>query len=278
MRRVYFKSVLSLIAVIVATITFGCSHQSENSMTKPVIDSDTVVMNVNNNTLTSDTTPNNNGRDSIDSLTIPKDKLITREEYMRLPYKEQKRYRYETTIDIYQCTITDNEVKSAIINYLYTIDENKKKGDLTISNQGQWLSAYHWTLSTFPIDVTNDINKMVSYTILNNRIIYIVSLIDIFDEPWLKVNRDITKKYKIWLTYDFVPFWAFFDDGYPSEPVYFFDKDYERKYYQGLESKRNDVDIFRHKEAVVTTFDRDSAAVSAKNDTINTVIYNDSEQ
>lgn len=278
MRRVYFKSVLSLIAVIVAAITCGCSHHSDNSMTKPVIDSDTVVMNVSNNTLTSDTTTNNNGRDSIDSLTIPKDKLITREEYMRLPNKEQKKYRYETTIDIYQCKITDNEVKSAIVNYLDNIDEKKRKGDLTISNQGSWLSAYHWTLSTFPIDFTDDIKKMVSYTILNGKIIYIVSLINIFDESWIKVNPDITRKYKVSLTYDFVPFWAFFDDGYPSEPVYFFDKNYERKYYQALEAEQNEANVIRHKDAVVTSFDRDSAAVSAKNDTINTVIYNDSVQ
>lgn len=251
-------SMSPLIAVIVGVILLGCSHRSDYNVRKTVIDSDTVVMNVSNNTLTSDTTTNNNGRDSIDSLTIPKDKLITREEYMRLPYKEQKKYRYETTIDIYQCTITDNEVKSAIVSYLDTMNESKKKKDLTISNQGSWLSAYHWALTTFPMDKTDDIKKMVSYTIINGRIIYIVSLIDIFKEPWIKVNTNITRNYKVWLTYDIVPFWTFFDDGYPSEPVYFFDKDYERNYYQGLKSEENNVNVVKLKETVVKFSDSDS--------------------
>lgn len=277
MRSIFFGTALLIFISGIITTIYGCSHYRQDEENKSIVDTKHIF--TDSNTAKKPTIAVNNIEepDFIDSLSIPNNRPLTFAEWQQLPYKERIRYKYSTTIDIYQCTITDNNIKSAIVKYIENLDPKKNNTPLTVGIDYDWLSMYHGLVNLFDYMDIRRGSEMLCYTILNGRTVYIFYSLNIFDIPWIKINKGITKKHKINITY-ILNYSLFFGDGVAENPIYFFDKNCERAYYQALESEQNEANVVRHKEAVVTTFDRDSAAVSAKNDTINTVIYNDSVQ
>lgn len=167
---------------------------------------------------------------TIDYNKLPTDRPLTDEEFYALPFYVRMRHRYHTKVNIYEFNITDSRIKSAVIDYINSLEPEKRNGDLTIVAESGWVDMNFGKIYSESHDSREDLYKTLGFTIINGRVVYIYTYG--MDCSWIKVNKNKSIPYDITFEYGLTPMGTFFSDGVPNNPIIFINKWDETQYYR----------------------------------------------
>lgn len=226
----YIKKFLYLTLAVFSILSSSCNRNKESTTSKSenVISTKDEVSDTCDINSPIDTVGIKNTLEctTIDYNKIPKDRPLTDEEFHALPLDVRMSHYYHTQIDIYEFKIIDSRIKSAISNYIESLEPKKREGDLTILCEGQWLDMVFGKILRMSHYLSHDLPKTLGYTNINGRIVYIYTFR--MNPSWVEVNKSHSMPYNITFEYGVN---SSFPDGIPSNPIIFFEIEEEKRYY-----------------------------------------------